>query len=162
MIRPAFLIALLYVLPVMPAALAQDEHDHEASIGNLTIVHPWARAAKAGEDTLVFFEIENAGAAVDLTGAETAVAASVVLIGATLGGDGALAYQDVGSVQIAAGHFALEPDGLGLRLAGLTQDLLQGEDFELEVRFGNGDHLDLHVEIEAADATQHSHAGHSH
>jgi hypothetical protein len=162
MIRPALFAAMLCLLPVVPTALAEDDHDHEASIGSLTVVHPWARAAAAGGETLVFFEIDNDGEAVQLAGAETAVAAGVEIVGATLGNDGMLTYQSVGAVQIASGHFALEPDGLGLRLSGLTQDLAQGDEFELEVRFGSGEHLDLHVEVEAADATAHSHAGHSH
>tara|TARA_R110002020_G_scaffold34324_2_gene104474 strand:- start:12111 stop:12599 length:489 start_codon:yes stop_codon:yes gene_type:complete len=162
MIRPGLYAALLCLLPVIPTALAQDEHDHEASIGSLTIVHPWARAAAAGEDTLVFLEIDNDGAAVQLAGAETGIASSVEIVGAALGADGKMIYQSVGAVQIAPGHFALEPDGLGLRLTGLSQDLVAGDEFELEVMFGNGDHLDLHVEVEAADATAHSHAGHSH
>ena len=60
------------------------------------------------------------------------------------------------------GEFALEPEGLGFRLVGLTQDLVQGAEFELELEFADGSQVHLHVEIEAADATQHSHAGHSH
>ena len=160
MLRPA-LVALLCLLPLQPV-LAEDEHDHVASVGSLSVVHPWARAAAAGGDTLVFFEIDNGGAAVQLAGAATAVAAGVEIVGATLGNDGTLTYQSVGPVQIAPGHFALEPEGLGLRLSGLTQALVQGDDFALTVNFGTGAPLDLHVEVEAADAKAHSHAGHSH
>lgn len=155
------LLAVLLTLPMAVPAIAQD-HDHEASAGNLTIVHPWARAASAGGETMVFFEIENAGAAVDLTGAETAVATSVELVGAALGADANQTVQPVGAVSIASGDFVLEPNGLGFLLTGLTQDLVQGEDFELEVEFADGTHIHAHVEIEAADATQHSHAGHAH
>ena len=162
MIRPVLCAALFCLLPVVPAALAQDEYDHEARIGNLTIVHPWARATAAGGDTLVFMEIDNDGEAVQLAGAATAIATSVEIVGAALGADGKMTYRTVGAVQIAPGHFALEPDGLGLRLSGLSQDLVAGDEFELEVMFGNGEHLDLHVEVEAADANAHSHAGHSH
>lgn len=160
MIRQTLLAAMLLALPLVPA-FAED-HDHETSVGAITVVHPWARAASAGAATMVYFEIENAGEAVQLSGAESDVAATVELVGATLASDGTASHQPVGSVQIAPGHFELEPAGLGFLLTGLMQDLVQGEHFELEVEFGNGDHLHLHVAIEAADATQHSHAGHSH
>lgn len=162
MIRQS-LLAMLFALPLAMPVLAQDhDHEHEASEGNLTIVHPWARAASAGGESMVFFEIENAGEAVELTGAETEIAASVELVGAALGTDANQTWQPVGAVSVAAGDFVLEPSGLGFRLTGLTQDLVQGEDFEMEVEFGDGTHIHVHVEIEAADATQHSHAGHSH
>lgn len=162
MIRP-FILATLIALPLaMPVAAQDHDDDHEASAGNLTVVHPWARAASAGGESLVFFEIENAGEAVELTGAETAVATSVELVGAALGADADQTWQPVGAVSIASGDFVLEPNGLGFLLTGLTQDLVQGEDFEMEVEFSDGTHIHMHVEIEAADATQHSHAGHSH
>lgn len=153
------LAAVLLSGSVLPA-LAQD-HAHEVSAGAITLVHPWARAAKAGADTLVFMEIVNEGAADKLESASTAAAASVSIVGATLS-DGEASYQDVGAVDIPAGDFDLDPNGLGLLLTGLTQDLEQGGDFELTVHFATAGDVTVHVEIEAADATQHSHAGHSH
>ena len=162
----ALILATVLVLPLALPVVAQEAphaHDeHEASAGALTLVHAWTRAAGAGEDSMVFFEIENAGAAVQLTSASTDVASRGELVGATMSAEAALAYLPVGAVIIAPGDFALEPTGLGLRLVGLTEDLVQGDEFELEVAFSDGTEVHLHVEIEAADATQHSHAGHSH
>ncbi|WEK05909.1 MAG: copper chaperone PCu(A)C [Candidatus Devosia phytovorans] len=162
MIRQSILLALLALSFAMPTVAQDHDHNHEASEGDLTIVHPWARAASAGGETMVFFEIENAGAAVELTGAEADIATSIELVGAALGADANQTVQPVGAVSIATGDFVLEPSGLGFLLTGLTQELVQGEEFELEVEFSDGTHIHAHVEIEAADATQHSHAGHSH
>ena len=166
MFHRALVLTSLLMLPLAAPSFAHDaghDHgDHEVSAGALTVVHPWARAAKAGEASMVFFEMKNAGDPVQLVGAETELAESVELVGAMPNAEGAMDYQAVGPVTIAPGAFALEPQGLGLRLNGLTSDLVKGEDFELEVEFADGTHVHLHVEVEAADATQHSHAGHSH
>lgn len=153
------LAAILLLGSTLPG-LAED-HDHEVSVGAITVVHPWARAAKAGGDTLVFMEILNSGAADTLESASTPVAGEVSIVGATLS-DGESAYQNVGAIDIAPGDFDLDPSGLGLLLSGLTQDLAQGGDFELTLHFASQGDVTMHVEVEAADAKQHSHAGHSH
>jgi copper(I)-binding protein len=146
----------------MGAAVAQEHADeHEVSVGDITIVHPWARAAAAGADTLVFFEIENTGAPDKLTGAATEVAGSVEIVGATMTG-GESGWQLVGPVDVSAGDFDFDPNGLGLQLKGLTQELAQGGEFELALTFEHAGEVHVHVEVERADATQHSHAGHSH
>ena len=162
---------LLMVAAVMAGtlspALGQDvpEHGgddhHVAHLGDLEVVHAWARAAAVGAETTVFFEVENGGAPVTLEGAETEAAAAVEIVGAQMGTDTTMTLVPVGAVDLPTGHFDFDPAGLGLRLTGLTQDLVQGEEFELELMLG-GNHLHVHVAIEAANATQHSHAGHSH
>jgi copper(I)-binding protein len=55
----------------------------------------------------------------------------------------------------------LAPQGVALRLDGLSRDLAEGDSFNVTVSFAQSD-VALTVEVEAADATQHSHAGHAH
>lgn len=153
-------IALLLAVSPMPSVVA-GEHAHEVSAGAITIVHPWARAAQAGGSTLVFFEIENAGATDRLLGAETGAAQSVEIVGLGLD-NGAVSHKTVGAIDIETGDFDFDPKGLGLFLDTLNQDLVAGGVFELELTFAEAGPVHVHVQIEAADARQHSHAGHSH
>jgi copper(I)-binding protein len=140
---------------------AQAEDEHVATAGDIRIVHPWARAAAAGGETLVFMEIENAGATDRLMGGETALAEDVHIVGLTLSGD-SIEVSEVGAIEVRAGDFHLDPGGLALELHGLTADLVAGGHFDMTVIFEGVGPIELEVEVEAADATQHSHAGHSH
>lgn len=143
------------------AVPAQAEEEHVAAAGDIRIVHPWARAASAGGETLVFMEIENTGATDRLVGGETALAEDVHIVGLTLSGD-SVSVAEVGAVEIKAGDFHLDPGGLALELHGLTGDLVAGTHFDLLVNFETAGPIALEVEVEPADATQHSHAGHAH
>ncbi|MGB0659999.1 MAG: copper chaperone PCu(A)C [Mangrovicoccus sp.] len=143
-----------------------DDHDdhgdeHSAELGGIHALHAWARATEE-KIGFVFVEIENEGdAEVILTGAETEIAESVELVGFTLQ-NGTGVYQPIPAMPIAAGtHLELEPEGLAFRLTGLSTHLEQGEEFEIEFEFSTG-HMEMHVQIEAANASQHSHAGHQH
>jgi copper(I)-binding protein len=48
-----------------------------------------------------------------------------------------------------------------LRAVGVKQPLAQGEERAIEIEFDTG-HLDMTLQVEAADARAHSHAGHQH
>lgn len=157
-LRP-FLLLLLVSTPL--AAQDHAHSDHEASLGGITVIHAWTRATGQGEHAVVFFEIENAGGPATLSGAEATNSASVEVVGATMGADGVMAYQPVGEFQLPSGEFDFDPNGLGLRLNGLTAELKQGDHFPLHLLIGDGE-LEISVEVEAADAVAHSHAGHSH
>jgi periplasmic copper chaperone A len=147
-----------------PAISQEHDHgddDHEASLGDVSVIHAWTRAASAGGDAVVFFEIENGGEPVVLSGAEAENAATVEIVGADMAADGAVTYLPVGSFTIPVGEFAFDPDGLGIRLNGLTEALEQGEHFHMHLLLDEGE-LEITVDVEAADATAHSHAGHAH
>ena len=161
MIRPLTLSVLLIAIP---AAIAQDDHGHGEHVfaaNGIEIVHPWARAAGAGEETFVFFELHNDGAADRLVGASSAAAEDIHIVGLTMGADGTT-VQDVGAIDIPAGEFAFDPGGLALELHGLTAALEQGGHLDLVLEFANAGPIEIEVSVEAADASQHSHAGHSH
>jgi copper(I)-binding protein len=82
---------------------------------------------------------------------------------ATAAEDGELTSRSLEVLEIpAGGEFALEPGAVFLKLSGLRRPLVQGQEFEVELTFAEAGALDVHVEVEAADATRHSHAGHQH
>lgn len=124
-------------------------------------MHPWARAAAAGDGTFVFFELHNVGAADRLVGAGSEVAGDVHIVGLTISGDGT-AVQEVGAIDVPQGAFAFDPGGLALELHALTRALEQGGHFDLVLTFANAGPVAIEVAVEAANASQHSHAGHSH
>ena len=154
------LLALLLLAAATPA-LAEDHDHHVSEREGLRAVHAWTRAT-SGKTALVFVEIENGSSGdVLLQGGESELAASVDLVGFKLK-DGAPSYVLLPSLPVKAGReVVLSPNGLALRLNGLREPLVEGEEIEMEIEFDTG-HLEVHVEIEDADATRHSHAGHSH
>ena len=155
--------ALALSLIVVSPAFAEDygHDDHVAALGAVTVTHAWVAAAGAGADAVVFFEIENAGPPVVLSGGEVENAAGVEIVGAAMGADGTLAYQPIGEFTIPSGAFDFDHKGLGMRLNDLTGDLTEGEHFHMHLLLG-GDELEISVEVQAADAVAHSHAGHNH
>ena len=159
-----FRLAVWAILLLLPASLAaaEEDEDHVAQKGDVRVVHAWSRATDADEG-VVFMDIESLGGGGDrLTGAESEAAERVEIHGAVLK-DGELASQPLDVIEIpAGGEFVLEPGAVFLKLVGLKQPLRQGEEFGVELLFAEAGELDVHVLVEAADATQHSHAGHAH
>ncbi|WP_335949075.1 copper chaperone PCu(A)C [Salipiger bermudensis] len=156
------LLAFALALPLPSLA---ETHDHDAphltEIAGLRALHAWTRAT-SGREALVFVELENTGGgSVLLTGAESGIASDGTLVGFVLK-DGQPAWETLASVPLAAGRaLHLEPGALAIRLSGLSRALTEGEHFDLHLETDHGA-LALHVEVAAADARQHSHAGHSH
>jgi len=138
-----------------------DDEDHKGSSNGVTALHAWIRAT-SGKEALLFVEIENGSDKdVRLIGAETPIADSVELVGFQLK-DGEADYADLPAVPVRPGKdLILSPNGLALRLNGLKQGFEKGDTFQIELEFDAG-HVDMTVQVEAADATQHSHAGHQH
>ena len=167
MFRRLAAIALLsscLTLPAIAAEKAGHDHgpaEHVSELDGVRIVHAWTRAT-TGAEALIFFEIENrAGKSVSLSGGESEIGASVTLVGVRFK-DGVSELVDLPAVPVKdGGDLHLDPEGLALRIDGLTQPLHEGDVIEIEVMLDIG-HVDVDVEVEAEDATGHSHAGHSH
>lgn len=152
----------LSLIVVSPAFAEEHGHDdHTAALGAVTVTHAWVAAAGAGADAMVFFEIDNAGAPMVLSGGEVENAAGVEIVGAAMSADGTIAYQPIGDFTIPSGAFDFDPKGLGMRLNDLTSALTEGEHFHVHLLLGEAE-LEINVAVQAADAVSHSHAGHSH
>lgn len=160
----ALILTLLLSTLLVSAAQAEDHHDHERHVfeaGRIEVIHPWARAAAQGSESLVFFELHVEGEPDRLVGAWTEVAEEVHIVGLTVGAEGA-GHQEVGEIDIPAGAFSFDPGGLALELHDLTVTLEQGSHFDLVLEFAETGPVEIEVAVEAAGATQHSHAGHNH
>ena len=159
------LLALAPLLLAAPMAFAEGDHaddDHLSAKDGVEILHAWTQAT-TDDHTRVFMEIANEGAAeVILIGGDSEIAEHVHLVGLTYGTDCATA-QEIEQFPIKAGaEIDLTPDGLFLELDGLTKGLAEGDEFEIHVLFEPIGEIEVHVEVEAAGASQHSHAGHNH
>jgi len=155
------LLGLVMALCLAPSVVLAGDDDHLSEVGDLRAVHAWARATD-GAEAFVYVEIENKGDnPVSLEGGASEIAETVELVGFQLK-NGEATYEVVPSVPVAPGRdLHLEPDGLALRLEGLRTALAVGEEFDLDIQTSIGV-LEVHVEIEASNATSHSHAGHNH
>jgi len=138
-----------------------DHSHHEGHAEGIRTVHAWIQAT-SDRTALLFVEIENNSANdIKITGGETDVAENVELVGFQLK-DGEADYAVLPAVPVKAGkELMLAPNGLALRLNGLKRSFAKGEEFEIEIEFDFG-HIEMHAQVEDANATQHSHAGHQH
>ncbi len=142
-----------------------DDHDEDAAhlfeIGGLEVLHPWTRATEEDE-ALVFMELINEGAAaVAVEGAEAGFAEAAELVGFRMQ-DGEGGYEALPPVPVQPGReMELAPDAMAIRLTGLSRHFEEGDHVELTLITSAGA-LEIEVAVEAADATQHSHAGHAH
>jgi hypothetical protein len=144
------------------------EHEHEHDDGHVAVAesglratHPWSRAG-AGDEALVFVELANgADRTLTLTGAASPAARAATLVGFRLA-DGRQVHEPIAELPLEAGaEIALAPFGLAIRLEGLTRPLVEGETLPVTLLTDAGP-LPLTVAVEAADARQHDHAGHTH
>ena len=70
---------------------------------------------------------------------------------------------DIGSFPLKArAEIDLTPDGLFLHVADLSQHLDEGMSFDMHIDIDPIGEVEIVVEVEAADAATHSHAGHNH
>lgn len=162
-------IALITALLAAPA-FAGDDHDHDhgddhsdhvSEIGEVRVIHAWARATDH-DHTGVFFEIENNGAAdITLASASAEIAEHAHIMGAAV--KAGSEPTELGSFPIAAGtHFELSPASVFVELDGLSGHLHEGDEFEMTVELAPLGTVVLNVEVEAENADTHSHAGHNH
>lgn len=149
--------ALPFLVSVAPA-LASDAGEGVSALDALHASHAWARAT-TDDSGFVFVEIENQGDdPVTLYGGQTTYADSVELGGLTWQ-DGAALFEPIASISVAPGaELELVPQGLALRLTGLVSELVEGDTFDFDILFDQGE-IRVKVEIEGAAAMRSNHAG---
>jgi Uncharacterized protein conserved in bacteria len=156
--RSAILAAAILLMATSAGA---EDDDHVATVGDIRLVHAWARAADAGMSTLVFVDIDNDGPADRLTAVRSDEASGARLVGITLV-DGEAGVREVGNLDVGPGETPLDPGGLAIELTGLTRTLAEGDETEFELTFEKAGTVHLHADVLAAEATSHPHAGHRH
>lgn len=170
MLRVALIAAAFGLSATLSFAAGGHDHDrahdsdadHKVELSGVTVLHPWSRASEDGT-AQVFLELTN-GSDSDITlkGAHLHDGGQeAVVMGAPIKAGGS--PTEIGPLPIAAGaEFDLDPEGVYLFLTGLDGHRHKGDTFELVLELEPLGEMEILVEVEAHDATQHSHAGHSH
>ena len=154
--RRVLLIAALLPLP----ALAQDEHLAEAD--GLRVLHAWTNAG-SGAAAEVYMEIENTGGEpLTLAGARAEGVEMATIVASPLNPLDQVPETLDGIAVLPGEEMALEPGGLHVLLHGVGAPREEGGEMTMTLIFEPQGEVEVHVEVEAEDATQHSHAGHSH
>lgn len=102
----------------------------------LAIENVWARPGNAGDNSAVYFSINNPGSSADvLRSASGTIAASVEVHMSTMD-NGVMKMQPQESVEVPARNkVEFKPGGLHIMLVNLKQDLKTGDRFELTLQF---------------------------
>ncbi|MEM1128900.1 MAG: copper chaperone PCu(A)C [Pseudomonadota bacterium] len=139
-----------------------DPYDrHLSDMEGMRALHAWTTAT-TGHDALIYVELTNTGEEeLTIDAVKTGIAESASLVGFQLV-DGKETYVPIAQMPIQPGRtMMLEPGALAIELEGLQAPLVEGQEFDVTLVTNLGP-LDLHVAIEPAGATAHSHAGHAH
>lgn len=163
----AVVLGAVATLASFAGAAADEDHDrgaearHVAVLDGVRIVHAWTRATD-GDEVLVWMEIENRGdATIAFTGAESQLAREGAVVGHRMV-EGEARNEVIAEIAVGSGEkIVFEPNGLALRLTGLTRSLQEGDVLEVTVLTSAGP-LEIEADVEAASARSHGHAGHTH
>lgn len=121
-----------------------------AAVGDLRIMHPWARASAGhGDAGAVFMAIANTGGADDKLVAAATANAKKSEIHETKMEDGVMKMRMLmGGLSIpAGGTVTLKPMGLHVMLMGVTKKLVEGETLTLTLTFEKAGSVELAVPI---------------
>jgi len=131
----------------------------EYKLGDLEIVHPWARATIGqSKNSVAFMTIENHGSQPDgLLRAISPVAAKVELHEHKIENDIAQ-MRSVETVDLpAGGSVQLKPGGVHLMLIDLNRKLVEYDSFPLTLVFERAGQIEIDVEVEGPGAAEPGH-----
>ena len=149
---------LIAVLPL--PALAQEAHVAQAH--GLRVTHAWTNAG-GGETAKIYMEIENTGEeAATLVSARAEGIEMATVVASPVNPLDEVPETLDGIALLPGVEMALEPGGLHVLLAGVEGSREEGDEIDLALVFEPQGEVEVHVQVEAEDATEHSHAGHSH
>lgn len=148
------------------AMLAAAAFAHDAKVGDLAIVEPWARATIGQvRNGAVYFTIVNHGIQGDrLVAVATPVAAKAQLHSTAME-EGVMKMRPVAALEIdAKSSTVLEPGGLHVMLMGVEKPLEEGEAFPMTLTFEQAGsvQVEVHVHGIAAMHGTESHGQESH
>lgn len=135
----AFLVFLVIVLSACQPAAA----------GLLTVEDAWVRAAPAGQNSAIYFVIDNRMASSDaLLSAECDKAAVVEVHMSKMDASGKMTMEHQDSVLLPAGEqVTFAPGGLHVMLMNLQEDLTAGQELTFVLYFENSDPVTITAEV---------------
>ncbi|MCK4868883.1 MAG: copper chaperone PCu(A)C [Alphaproteobacteria bacterium] len=148
--RMVLSIALAAMALVATATQFPAFAEDPVSVGELRIMHPWARASAGhGKAGAAFMTIANTGGADDKLISAATANAKKTEIHETKMEDGIMKMRMVmGGLTIpAGGKVELKPMGLHVMLMGVTEKLIEGETLMLTLTFEKAGSVELSVPI---------------
>ncbi len=116
--------------------------------GSLAVRDAWARPAEQGQNSAVYFVIENPGAADTLLGVSSDAAEAVEMHRSVMADDGTMKMEHQKSVSVPAkGSLEFKPGSYHVMLIGLKQPLKVGDTFQATLHFQNGGDIPLEVTV---------------
>jgi copper(I)-binding protein len=141
-------------------ALPVAAHDYTA--GDITIGHPWTRAAGANGNGAGFLKLTNAGTRPDRLLSATSPVAQVVELHSMIRDGDVMRMRPVQDIPIAPGETVeLRPGGFHIMMIGLTAPMNQGSRVPLTLRFERAGEVQVELAVESAGARGHA-AAHQH
>ena len=148
MSRSLSLFAALSLTVASAVAFAQS---HEMKVGDLTLVHPWARATAPGAPVSGgYMKIANAGSGPDyLVGGSADFAEKVEIHEMTMDGDVMKMRPVEGGLEIpAGGELELKPSGYHVMFIGMKKQLLPGTMEHAQLVFKNAGPVEVEFSVE--------------
>lgn len=104
--------------------------------GTLSIDDAWMRVAPAGENSAIYFVINNEAGEADTLQSVTFDKAGVVELHMSKMEDGKMTMQHQESVAVPKGQqVVFQPGGLHVMLMNLKEDLTEGQEFDIVLHF---------------------------
>lgn len=136
-------------------------NDHISAWGGLAVIHAWMPAPDDGESR-IYMTIRNRSDAPAVLRSMTAEFAHTMRLVGFRYTDGSVQYLPVEPFPIGSGStLKLEPYGLAVSVGGISGALQSGDVVDIDIEFARGT-FPVRVLVEAAGATTHRNAGHSH
>ena len=137
--RLTFLIASIFAL-LIAACLPG---------GKISVIDAWARPANKGDNSAIYFKINNPGPAIDaLIEAQTEVAAQTELHKSEMDNQGVMSMHPQHQIELPPdSQVEFTPGGYHVMLVDLQQDLKVGDTVELTLRFQIFGDITLNVPV---------------
>lgn len=116
----------------------------------LVVTDDWARPAPAGQNSAIYFQINNPTSSVDsLLSASTTVAQATELHKSQMDSSGVMSMHPQEAVEIPARETVeFKPGGLHVMLINLNQELAPGDTLLLTLKFKEAGEITLEVPVE--------------
>lgn len=144
----------LFLTLASVAMMATGALAHDFTVGDLEVVHPWARAsagpAKSGG---AYMTIKNAGSTADRLLSVSSTVAKKTHLHTTVMENNVMKMRPVDAISIPAGGMVeLKPGSFHVMFMGLKQPFMEGDMFPLTLTFDTAGTLDIKVYVTEAGA----------
>ena len=138
------------VVLLMTASLLAFAACSNAPSEPLAVTEAWARPAPAGQNSAIYFQIDNPNTSPDsLLSASTSVAQATELHMSQMDSSGVMSMHPQHSVEIPASDVVeFKPGGLHVMLINLNKDLAPGSTILLTLKFEKAGEMTLEVPVE--------------